>query len=140
MILFIFSLSAYYIVSTTQTNKRTDYSGKNISELVNKEWENFTKSDKTIIYKKIDVIGWDEWFAGNLSYHLGGNIRHKVYMENFVDAVAFRKNQERNFILIGKSEKIFEVCSLSGLKDYVIHKVEIADHRVCFLLLKSDIK
>ena len=43
--------------------KRTDYPGKEIARLVQNKWnDNFVNDIKI-------VIG-DEWFAGNLSYHL----------------------------------------------------------------------
>ena len=63
LILFIFSPFAYAFVSITQTDKRTDYQGKNIAKKVQKKWdENFTN--------KIEFVFGDEWQAGNLSYHL----------------------------------------------------------------------
>jgi hypothetical protein len=63
LILFIFSPFAYAYISITETDKRTDYPGKEIALKVQKEWDkNFSEEIKT-------VIG-DEWFAGNLSYHL----------------------------------------------------------------------
>ncbi len=61
--LFIFSPSIYTYVSLSKDNKRTDYPGKEIAELVERRWiKNFSNQ---IMY----VIG-DEWHAGNLSYHL----------------------------------------------------------------------
>ena len=63
LILFIFSPFAYAYISITQTDKRTDYPGKEIAKKVQNEW------DKNFIEEIKFVIG-DEWFAGNLSYHL----------------------------------------------------------------------
>ena len=63
--LFLFFLlpAVYSFISIQQTNKRTDYSGKEIAELVERRWsKNFSNE---IMY----VVG-DEWYAGNLSYHL----------------------------------------------------------------------
>ena len=63
LILFIFSPLAYAYISITQTDKRTDYPGKEIAKKVQNEWDdNFTNEIKI-------VIG-EEWLAGNLSYHL----------------------------------------------------------------------
>ena len=60
---FILSPSVYLLVSLADETKRTDYPGKEISRLVQNKWdENFVNEIKI-------VIG-DEWFAGNLSYHL----------------------------------------------------------------------
>ena len=60
---FILSPSVYLLVSLADETKWTDYPGKEISRLVQNKWdENFVNEIKI-------VIG-DEWFAGNLSYHL----------------------------------------------------------------------
>ena len=63
LILFIFSPLAYAYISITETDKRTDYPGKEISTKIQNEWnkdhENPTK-----------VVLGNEWNAGNLSYHL----------------------------------------------------------------------
>ena len=63
LILFILSPSIYLYVSISQTNKRTDYPGKEIARLVQQKWDKNFRNEIKI------VIG-DEWFAGNLSYHL----------------------------------------------------------------------
>ncbi len=68
LILFVFSPFAYAYISITQTDKRTDYPGKEIA----KEAKNFFFNH--LLCKKyncgiIEVRG-DEWIAGNLSYQL----------------------------------------------------------------------
>ena len=63
LILFILSLFTYTYISITETNKRTDYLGKEISVKVQYAW---SKSYK----EPINVVLGDEWVAGNLSYHL----------------------------------------------------------------------
>jgi 4-amino-4-deoxy-L-arabinose transferase-like glycosyltransferase len=63
LILFIFSPFAYAYISVTQTDKRTDYPGKENARIVQEWWDN--KYGGEIIL----VIG-NEWEAGNLSYHL----------------------------------------------------------------------
>ena len=63
LVIFFLSPLSYLIVSLSNDFKRTDYPGKEISRLVQNKWDNNFKND--ISY----VIG-DEWFAGNLSYHL----------------------------------------------------------------------
>ena len=43
--------------------KRTDYPGKEVSRLVQNKWDdNFSN--------EIKIVVGDEWYAGNLSYHL----------------------------------------------------------------------
>ena len=63
VILFIFSPFAYAYVSITDTNKRTDYPGKQIAEKVQKTWDQDFN-------EPINVVLGNEWNAGNLSYHL----------------------------------------------------------------------
>ena len=64
VILFLFSPFSYSYVSITQTDKRTDYQGKKISEQAQELW------DKNRNEKILSVIGGNEWTSGNLSYHL----------------------------------------------------------------------
>ena len=63
LILFIFSPFAYAYVSITETEKRTDYMGKEIAIKIKYIWN---KNHK----ESINVVLGDEWAAGNLSYHL----------------------------------------------------------------------
>ena len=63
--LFLFFLSPviYSYISISQSDKRTDYPGKEISLKTQITWEqNFDK--------EIQFVTGDEWKAGNLSYHL----------------------------------------------------------------------
>ena len=78
IILFIFSPLVYLYVSITQTDKRTDYPGKEIAIEVQKKWDsNFTNTIKS-------VIG-NEWEAGNLSYHLKSKPKWYSHSAAFVD-------------------------------------------------------
>ena len=63
LILFIFSPFVYAYVSITETDKRTDYFGKEIAEKTQYSWDQDHK-------EPINVVLGDEWTAGNLSYHL----------------------------------------------------------------------
>ena len=63
LILFILSPVVYSYISITETDKRTDYLGKNIAEKVQYQWSQDHK-------EVINVVLGDEWNAGNLSYHL----------------------------------------------------------------------
>ena len=59
----IFSPFAYAYISITETDKRTDYLGKEIAIKTEYLWkQNYTLP--------INVVLGDEWHAGNLSYHL----------------------------------------------------------------------
>ena len=63
IILFVFSPFVYAYVSITQTDKRTDYNGREMANLIQKEW------DKNFV-NEIEMVVGNEWLAGNLSYHL----------------------------------------------------------------------
>jgi len=63
LILFIFSPFVYAYISITETNKRTDYPGKQIAIKTQYAWSQEHK-------ESINVVLGDEWYAGNLSYHL----------------------------------------------------------------------
>ena len=63
--IFLFFLSPilYFYVSLYQTDKRTDYPGKDIAMKVQYVWDQQSKNP-------INVVLGNEWNAGNLSYHL----------------------------------------------------------------------
>ena len=72
--LFLFFLSpvVYSYVSISQTDKRTDYPGKDIANKVQITWDkNFDK--------EIEFVTGNEWNAGNLSYHLKSRPRWEGY-------------------------------------------------------------
>ena len=61
--IFILSPALYLGVSLADKTKRTDYPGKEIARLVQNKWDdNFVN--------EIKIVVGDEWYAGNLSYHL----------------------------------------------------------------------
>ena len=63
LFIFFLSPSIYLYVSLSKDNKRTDYPGQEIADLVQRRWDrNYTN--------KIGFVIGDEWFGGNLSYHL----------------------------------------------------------------------
>ena len=102
LILFIFSPMAYFYISITQTDKRTDYPGKKISQIVQEKWEyNFTN--------KIKLVGGDEWHGGNLSYHL----KSRPKWDNILEAKKTipLKDIEGGFVLIGNADILLKICS-----------------------------
>ena len=101
LILFISSPIIYFYISITQTNKRTDYAGKEISQIVQKKWDsNFVN--------KIGVVGGNEWHGGNLSYHLKDRPIWDNIFEN--TKISPLKNSEDGFILIGDSATLLKIC------------------------------
>ena len=65
LILFLLSPITYGLVSLIYEDKRTDYKGKVEANKVLQVWQkDFTE--------KINVVLGDEWYAGNISYHMEG--------------------------------------------------------------------
>ena len=102
LFLFILSPAIYLYVSLSEENKRTDYPGKKISQLVQKEW------NKNFI-NKIGLVGGNEWQAGNLSYHLESRPKWDNIFENNKDALP--KNDEDGFVLIGDGDILLKICN-----------------------------
>ena len=75
--LFLFFLSPilYLFVSINQTDKRTDYPGKEIAAKVQIVWEQDFDNE-------IQFVTGDEWKAGNLSYHLKSRPKWEGFTNN----------------------------------------------------------
>ncbi len=93
LFLFFFSPITYAVVSLTNDFKRTDYPGKEIARLVQDRWDqNFSNDIKL-------VIG-DEWYAGNLSYHLNSRPKWVIELKensknlNVSDGIIYTGNPE----------------------------------------------
>jgi 4-amino-4-deoxy-L-arabinose transferase-like glycosyltransferase len=99
--LFIFILSpvAYLYVSLSKDNKRTDYPGKEIAQLVQKRWnKNFTNN--------IAIVVGDEWLAGNLSYHLQSR---PIWFNNLNPMLKDLK-VEGGVIYVGNKDILKSIC------------------------------
>ena len=99
--LFVFILSpvAYFYVSISKDNKRTDYPGKEIAQLVQYRW------NKNFINKIAIVVG-DEWSAGNLSYHLKSR---PIWMNNLKNKTSDVK-VDQGVIYVGNPKILKKVC------------------------------
>ena len=102
LILFIFYPAAYFYISITQSDKRTDYPGKEISQVVQTKWENNFSN-------KIGVVGGDEWHAGNLSYHLKSRPKWDNILA--VEKNTTPKNNNDGFVLIGDESILLKICN-----------------------------
>ena len=97
--LFFLSPVLYVYVSISKDNKRTDYHGKEIAELIERRWEkNFSNQ---IMY----VVG-DEWHAGNLSYHLSSRPKWFLKIEDIVDSL----NPKGGVVYTGNAEFLKSLC------------------------------
>ena len=75
LFLFFFSPILYSYISISQTDKRTDYPGKEIATKIQLIW------DKDFD-KEIEFVTGNEWNAGNLSYHLKSRPKWEGFTNN----------------------------------------------------------
>ena len=104
---FLISPLVYFYISISQTDKRTDYPGKEISQVVETKWEeNFTN--------KIGLVGGDEWHGGNLSYHLSSRPKWDNILSS--NSITNINNIQDGFVLIGDNDILIQICSGIFLK------------------------
>ncbi len=109
LFLFFFSPFVYFYISVTQSDKRTDYPGKEISNIVQKKWnDNFSN--------KIELVSGDEWHGGNLSYHLESRPKWDNILEN--DTKKLTLNPNSGFVIIGDIDILKKICSGVFLETY----------------------
>ncbi len=103
IVIFIFFLTlspaAYLGISLSNDMKRTDYPGKEIARLVQNKWDqNFVN--------EIRVVIGDEWFAGNLSYHLNSRPKWMLNLDNDTDKIGINEG----VIYTGNPKVLKEIC------------------------------
>ncbi len=99
IIFFILSPSSYLYISLSNEFKRTDYPGREISDLVQRRWDkNFSN--------KISIVVGDEWYAGNLSYHLTSRPIWFNTIENNLTLI----NSETGVIYTGNPDILKKFC------------------------------
>jgi 4-amino-4-deoxy-L-arabinose transferase-like glycosyltransferase len=99
LFLFIFSPTTYLYVSFSKDNKRTDFRGKEIAQLVQNRWDkNFSN--------EIAIVVGDEWLGGNLSYHL----RSRPRWFNNLSFKLKNLNLDGGVIYTGNAKVLKEVC------------------------------
>jgi|TARA_B110000211_G_C14071633_1_gene550239 4-amino-4-deoxy-L-arabinose transferase-like glycosyltransferase len=99
LFLFILSPSIYFGISIYDDNKRTDFQGNEIARLVQNKWnENFVNDIKI-------VIG-DEWFAGNLSYHLTSR---PIWVNDLKNKASTIKD-DQGVIYVGNPKILKKIC------------------------------
>ena len=79
--MFFLSPAIYSYISITETDKRTDYPGKEIAKKIQTKWDK--DFDKQIEF----VIG-NEWQAGNLSYHLKSRPKWEGFINEDIFSIA----------------------------------------------------
>ena len=95
---FLLSPSIYLIVSIASETKRTDYPGKEIARLVQNKWDDNFRNE-------IKVVIGDEWFAGNLSYHLYSRPKWMIELNN-----TKQLNSSDGVIYTGNPKVLKKIC------------------------------
>ena len=99
LFLFFLSPSIYSYISITEKNKRTDYPGREIAQLVESRWyKNFSNEIKY-------VIG-DEWHAGNLSYHISSR---PIWFNSIKDKID-KLDKDGGVVYTGNADVLKQVC------------------------------
>ena len=99
--LFILILSpiTYLGISLYDEKKRTDFPGKEIARLVQNKWnDNFTND--------IKIVVGDEWFAGNLSYHL---VSRPIWFNDLKNK-ATKIKDDQGVIYVGNPKILKKLC------------------------------
>ena len=97
--LLISSPIIYFGISTYDQKKRTDFPGKEIARLVQNKWdENFIND--------IKIVVGDEWFAGNLSYHLASR---PMWTQDLKSKASEIKG-DQGVIYVGNSKILKDIC------------------------------
>ena len=99
LFLFILSPAIYLGVSFFNEKKRTDFQGKEIARLVQNKWNNNFTNEVRI------VIG-DEWFAGNLSYHL---VSRPIWVNDLKNKASEIKD-DQGVIYVGNPKILKKIC------------------------------
>ena len=99
LFIFILSPAAYLYVSISKDDKRTDYPGKEIADLVQNRWDNN-------FVNNIAIIVGDEWVAGNLSYHL----KSRPQWFNNLEPRIMDLNLNGGVIYVGNANILKSVC------------------------------
>ena len=96
---FLLSPISYLAVSLFDETKRTDYPGKEIARLVQNKWDdNFIN--------EIKIVVGDEWFAGNLSYHLTSRPEWNLELNNYADKL----KEDQGVIYTGNPKVLKKIC------------------------------
>ena len=97
--LFLLSPITYFYISISNDFKRTDYPGKEIAVLVQDKW------DKNFVNEIKIVIG-DEWYAGNLSYHL---YSRPIWINDLKNKVS-NISEDQGIIYTGNPKILKKIC------------------------------
>ena len=128
IILFILSPFAYAYVSITETDKRTDYPGKEIARHIQTKWDNTFSN-------KIEIVFGNEWDAGNLSYHLKSKPKWTGGLWRGTKEVP--ENINEGIVVIGNYNTDMskhKICTSSNTSTHIVTlQLKPFNHSVCMI-------
>ena len=128
LFLFILSPAIYFYHSISTKDKRTDYHGKEIAQLIQTKWDNTFSNEIEIVFGNI-------WDAGNLSYHLKSKPEWTGGLWDGIKEIP--KNTEGGIIVIGDyNENIYvnKICTISNISSHIVLlQLKSFNHNVCMI-------
>ena len=128
LFLFILSPSIYFYDSISTKNKRTDYHGKEIAQLIQTKWDNTFSNEIEIVFGNI-------WDAGNLSYHLKSKPKWTGGLWHGIKEIP--ENTDGGIIVIGDYNEnipVNKICTISSTLSYVVLlQLKNFNHNVCMI-------
>jgi hypothetical protein len=128
LFLFILSPSIYFYHSIYKKSERTDYPGREISQLIQIKWDDTFSND-------IEIVFGNVWDAGNLSYHLKSKPEWTGGLWRGIKKVP--ENTNGGIIVIGDYEDnvyVNNICASSNTSSHVVLlQLEPFNHKVCMI-------
>ena len=128
LFLFILSPAIYFYHSISTKDKRTDYHGKEIAQLIQTKWDNTFSNEIEIVFGNI-------WDAGNLSYHLKSKPEWTGGLWHGIKEIP--ENTDGGIIVIGDYDEnilVNKICTISNtLSHVVLLQLKYFNHNVCMI-------
>ena len=128
LFLFILSPSIYFYHSISIKDKRTDYHGKEIAQLIQTKWDNTFSNE-------IEIVFGNVWEAGNLSYHLKSKPEWTGGWWHGIKEIP--ENTDGGIIVIGDYDEnilVNKICTISNtLSHVVLLQLKYFNHNVCMI-------
>ena len=128
LFLLILFPSIYFYHSISTKNKRTDYPGKEIAQLIQTKWDNTFSNEIEIVFGNI-------WHAGNLSYHLKSKPEWTGGIWYGIKEVP--ENTNGGIIVIGDYNsdiRTHKICTSSNTSFHIVTlQLKFFNHNVCMI-------
>jgi len=128
LFLFILSPLIYFYHSISIKDKRTDYHGKEIAQLIQTKWDNTFSNE-------IEIVFGNTWDAGNLSYHLKSKPEWTGGLWQGIKEIP--ENTDGGIIVIGDYDEnilVNKICTISNtLSHVVLLQLKYFNYNVCMI-------